>query len=104
MSGKKVLAILLIVVVLLAIDWLLGVTTAARVVPYWVFFLANIPFGAVYIWFEAQWTGSNYVIAGQIVDEIWSFVVFLAVILAQASLYFAILNSWKNRRNQRQSA
>lgn len=104
MDRTKVLALLLVVMVLLAVDWLLGVATAAGVVPSSVFFLANIPFGAIYVWFEAQWTGANYIIAGQIVDETWSFVVFLGVILAQAGLYFAIQNTWRNRQSEKQSA
>jgi hypothetical protein len=85
-------------------DWFLGVMCAWGIFPLWVFFIFNIPFGAVYVWMESSWTGNQYRMLGLSFTEFGSLVVFLVVVLGQSLVYFALLQWWKKIRRKKTAA
>ena len=99
MSKKKVATLILIAGVLLMIDWILGVFVAHGILPNWVYLLANIPFGIVYVWTESQWVGSQYQVLGHAVSESWIGIAQLSAVGAQALVYFGIWEVWSRKRH-----
>jgi hypothetical protein len=99
MSRKKVATLFLIAGVLLVIDWILGVFVVQRILPNWVYLLANIPFGVVYVWTESQWVGSQYQVLGRAVSEPWIGIAQLSAVGAQALVYFGIWEVWSRKRH-----
>jgi len=96
MTRNKVAPFFLIAAALLVIDSGLGAGCAAGKLPHLVFFLANIPFGGIYVWMESQWVGTHYVVFGRRVGDLTSLIVFLGVVFAQACVYFGLWNIWRN--------
>jgi hypothetical protein len=85
--------------VLLVVDWALGVLCARGVLPLWVFLLANLPLGVLYVGLELTWTGTRYVVLGRTVGEMTSLAVFLGVVVGQSLLCFGLLQRlWTSRR------
>ena len=81
----------LIALAMLAIDWALGALHVAGAVPLWLFLVLNFPFGLPFIWLESHWAGTYYSIAGQGVNDMWSFAAFFFSVFAQAWLYLWLL-------------
>ncbi len=81
---------------MLFIDWLLGWGCAADILPSWLFFLANIPFGAAYVWMESHWTGANYeiLIWGHRFSDLDSLALWAAVVFLQTGVYYFLLRWW----------
>lgn len=79
--------------VVLILDWILGVMCASGTLPHWVFFIFNVPFGALYVWMESSWVGTHYQMLGFSFGDIGSGVVFLLTVLTQ-SLYYLVLYEW----------
>ncbi len=104
MQVRRLRNLALIAGTLLALDWLIGVLCASGILPPWVFFLPNIPFGALYVWLESSWVGTHYEILGHIVGDIESLAVFLFIVVAQSLLYFALLEQWMKKRTETYAA
>jgi hypothetical protein len=85
--------------VLLIVDWALGAAQANHIVPLWTFLAANFPFGAIYVWFESHWTGTQYRIGDQVISELWPLVLFFPIVLAQAWVYYFLAGVWLRRRS-----
>jgi len=94
-SGQR---FLVIAGMLLLSDWVLGAGQANGAIPIWTFAVANFPLGLLFVWFEAQWTGSYYLVFGHRVGDLESLVVFFAVVLAQAVFYWWL---WEKRLSRR---
>ena len=90
-TPKRLRRLALVLLVLLAVDWALGVLIVHDRLPLWTFAVANFPFGLLHVGLESTWTGTHYVVAGHTVGEIASLNVFLFVVIAQGLLYFALL-------------
>src|SRR3974377_1138670 len=90
---------LIILGILLVADYTLAVLHTYRLVPLWTFLAANFPFGAVYVWFEAHWTGNQYRIGGQVISEAWPFWTFFPIVLAQAWVYYWLFSLRLRRRS-----
>ena len=103
MNTKRLATFFLIAGVLLVIDWILGVCIVQRILPNWVYLLANMPFGGIYVWTESQWTGNQYQILGRAVNESWISLAQLLAVGAQALVYFGIWELWKGKRHPGQS-
>ena len=99
MSKKRVATLILIAGVLLVIDWILGVFVVRRILPNWVYLLANIPFGVVYVWTESQWVGSQYRVLGHAVSESLIGFAQLSAVGAQALVYYGIWEVWSRKRH-----
>ncbi len=84
--------------VLLILDWALGAAQANHLVPLWTFLAANFPLGAIYVWFESHWTGTQYRIGDQAVSELWPLVLFFPIVMLQAWVYYLLLCFWLKRR------
>ena len=95
MSIKRYLSIALAVLVL---DWTLGMAHVRGLVPLWSFLVLNPPFGIPYFWFESDWAGTHYSLAGHACSESWSLVLFSGMVLAQAGLYYPLCRSWSDER------
>ena len=89
----------LIALALLVIDWALGVLHVWRVLPLWSFLVMNFQFGLPFVWIESHWAGTHYSVAGQNVNETWSFVAFFFSVFAQAWLYSWLIGRWQRRRH-----
>jgi hypothetical protein len=83
--------------VLFVVDWVLAALTGARVLPKWVFPLANPPFGVIYTWWESHWNGTSYVFNGRYVGDDVAILVIPAVVLLQAVLYVAVYEVVRRR-------
>lgn len=83
----------------LLMNWLLGAGCAAGIFPLWLFLLANLPFGAAYVWMESSWTGSHYGIAlwGRHLSDMDSLIVWFAVVLLQTGVYALCWRWWHGR-------
>ena len=99
----KIKKYILIVVVLLILNWILGMARVNGLVPLWAFAVLNFPFGLPYIWMEAHWAGTYYVVSGRLVSELWSLVLFFFMVAAQAWLYGRILEN-RHKKGNRASA
>ena len=88
----------LIALAMLAADWALGALHVAGAVPLWSFLALNFPFGLPFVWLESHWAGTHYAVAGENVNEMWSFAAFFFSVFAQAWLY-----SWLLGKRQRRS-
>lgn len=93
-----------IFVVLLLLDWALGAAQASHLVPLWIFLAANFPFGAIYVWFELHWTGTQYLLGDQAVSESWPLLSFFPIVLVQAWLYYLLFGFWPKRCSARANA
>jgi hypothetical protein len=91
MTTKRYLKI---AAILLLEDWALGAAQAGGLMPLWTFLAANFPFGAIYVWFESHWTGTQYRIGNQAVSELWPLLCFFPIVLAQAWLYCLLFGLW----------
>jgi hypothetical protein len=92
LSRKRLGTFPKILLLMLVVDWVFGMATACGTLPLWTFIVPNIPFGLVHVWFESQWTGSRYVVAGRTVTEAYAMLVFPSVILLQAGFYWVVDN------------
>jgi len=63
--------------------------------PLWVFLLANVPFGGVYVWMESSWVGTRYVMLGHNVGDGVSLLISAGVVLAQGGLYSFLWSRWQ---------
>jgi hypothetical protein len=72
--------------------------------PSWTFFMANIPFGLVYIWSGDQWAGGYYELLGKPVSDLPIMMANFLAIIAQAVLYNAIWVGWRRERYQSPTA
>jgi hypothetical protein len=99
MKRRKVAAFLLITFVLLVIDWILGVLIVQGMIPHWVYLPANIPFGVIYVWTEAQWVGDHYQLLGRAVNDIWVNIAQFSAIGFQALVYYGIWEVWKRKHD-----
>jgi hypothetical protein len=95
MKAKRYLKI---AATLLVVDWFLGVAQASGMVPLWTFLAVNFPFGAIYVWFESHWTGTQYLVGGQPIPELWPFWCFFPIVLAQAWVYYLVFDLWQKKR------
>ena len=89
----------LIALALLVVDWGLGMLHVSRALPLWSFLLVNFPFGLPFVWLESHWAGTHYSVAGQNVNEAWSFVAFFFSVFAQAWLYSWLIGCCQKRRH-----
>ncbi len=89
-----------IALAMLVIDWALGALHAVGLVPLWPFLVLNFPFGLPSVWLESHWAGTHYSVAGQNVNELWSFAAFFFSVFAQAGLYSWLLGLWLRRRRE----
>ena len=92
--------LVIIGLIVLILDWTLGVMCASGILPHWVFLLFNIPFGAMYVWMESSWAGTHYQMLGHTFGDIGSGVVFLLTVIAQSLGYFA-LYEWIRKKCSR---
>ena len=99
MKARRLLVFVLIAVVVLGLDWVLGVLSMKQVVPLYVFAVANIPFGLPHVWMESHWMGAHYEIGGAVVSEMWSFVTFFGTVSGQSVAYFLVWRYWRKRRS-----
>ena len=99
MSKKRVATFVLIAGGLLVADWILGMLVVRRVLHKWVYLLANIPFGLVYVWTESLWVGSSYQWLGHAVSESLISVAQLAAVGAQALVYYGLWELWSRKRD-----
>jgi hypothetical protein len=95
LSTRSMLVLFAIVVALNVVDWVLGMLIVHHVWPGWTYMIANMPFGAIYLWTEAQWTGMHYEILGMAADDVGG--VQAAAFFLQALLYFAVWR-WRDSR------
>lgn len=95
---KKVITFLVILGILLVIDFILGMLIVHKYLPRWIFLLANIPFGAVYVWTESLWVGSYYQLNGQAVRESVIGIAQMSSLGAQVIFYFVIWEIWSRKR------
>jgi hypothetical protein len=98
MRKKRFLDLVLIVVALLALDWLIGFLITSDLLPLWVFLLPNLPFGAFYVWMESSWVGTRYEILGHRIGDTTALLVFSFTVIAQSLLYFALLELSRKKR------
>lgn len=98
MNRKNLNVLVGMVVGLLVLDWVLGALITSGALPSWLYLLANLPFGIVYVWTEAHWVGTYYEIGGRIVQESVIAAAQLAAVGVQAVLYFGLWLLWKQRR------
>ena len=103
MNTKRVAAFFLIAGSLLVIDWILGVLIVQRTLPNWVYLLANLPFGVVYVWTESQWVVNHYQILGRSVNDLWIALAQFSAVGAQALVYLGIWELLKRKRLSVQS-
>jgi hypothetical protein len=87
----KLKKFILMVVVLLILDWVLGMARVHGLAPLWAFAILNFPFGLPYIWMETHWAGTYYLVGGHIVSELWSLGLFFFMVVAQSWLYCRLL-------------
>ncbi len=93
-----------IALALLAVNWALGVFATKDILPLWTFVVVNFPFGTLHAWFESHWTGTRYSFAGTPVSETWGFVTFFAMVVLQASAYYAAASLYRARSHPRPPA
>ena len=98
MRVKVLKQFLVIILATVAIDWVLGAMCASGVLPLWMFFLANVPFGGIIVWMESSWTGTRYVMLGHTVGDGVSLLIFAGVVLAQGCFYSFLWNLWRKPR------
>ena len=55
------------------IDWILGIAITSGRIPLWTFIIPNFPFGIAHILLESQWTGTNFMVGGKVIDELFEF-------------------------------
>jgi hypothetical protein len=96
--------LMLIVAALLAVDWTLGVLVTRQALPLWTFLIPNLPFGLLYVAVESTWNGTRYDLWGHTMSDVTSLALFLFVVLAQAVLYFVLLERWIRRRQSAATA
>lgn len=94
MRTKPAATFFVILGTLLVVDWVLGAAQARGVIPLWVFLVPNFPMGLPYVWLESQWAGTAYMVNGQPVSEVYSFVLLLAAVVLQSILYWVL---WEAR-------
>ena len=99
MVGMKIRRYLIIFAILLVADYALAVLHTYRLVPLWTFLAANFPFGVIYVWFEAHWTGTQYRIGDKVISELWPFWTFFPIVFAQAWVYYLAVGLWFNKRS-----
>jgi len=96
MFSRKLISFIKIFLVLLMTDWILGIAITAGHLPLWTFIIPNFPFGIAHVWLESHWTGTNYIVAGRVIDELVSMIIFPSVIVLQSGLYFSLVNRMKS--------
>ena len=94
---KSIKAYSWIAVVLFVFDWAWGVAQVRGLVPLWSFLCFNFPFGLPYVWLEAHWARTHYLVGGRTVSEWWSLGSFFFMILAQAALYSWLWRFYRRR-------
>jgi hypothetical protein len=104
MFSRNLIQFVKIFLVLLMIDWILGIVITSGHLPLWTFLIPNFPFGIAHIWLESHWTGTNFMIEGKVIDELISMIVFPSVIVLQACLYCILINRMKSPSMGAQSA
>ena len=103
MYTKRLATFFLIAGGLFVIDWILGMCIVQKIFPQWVYLLANMPFGVIYVLTESQWMGNQYQILGRAVNESWIYLAQLLAVGTQALVYFGIWERWKGKRHPVQS-
>lgn len=96
MLSRKLVLFIKIFLVLLMIDWILGMAITSGYLPLWTFLIPNFPFGIAHVWLESHWTGTHILVAGRIIDELFSIIVFPSVIVLQSCLYATLINRMKS--------
>jgi len=97
MTTKRFLTWGVIFAALLVLDWFLGVQIVAGRLPLWSFLIPNIPFGALHVWLESSWTGTQYQWLGMTLGDMASLVIFLGVVFAQSLLYSFMLEAIRKK-------
>ena len=98
MTRKDIINLFLVAGTLLVLDWILGVLIVRRILPGWLYLIANMPLGIVYVWTEAQWSGGHYQILGMTFDDLSG--VQEAAVYAQALVYSGFWRLWVTRRRR----
>ncbi len=91
MFGRFFRVYLLVVLIVLALDWALGVARFYWPAVTYGFAIVNFPIGLGYLWLEGQSTTWWHMHFGQAVnDEIGQSIAFLLTVALQALLYTAV--------------
>lgn len=101
---NKLTALAVIAVGLTGLDWGLGMLIVRGVLPAWLMAVANLPFGLVYVWTEAQWAGGNYVFDGRVVGEDLVMAAQCLALGAQVLVYYGAWLVWQWFRQKRAAA
>ena len=86
------------------LDWFLGIMCAWGIFPLWVFFVFNVPFGAIYVWMESSYEGDYSRMLGLNIGEFGSLIVFMIIVVAQSLFYFALYELMRKMRGKKAAA
>ena len=101
---RNLIQFIKIFLVLLIIDWIIGIAITSGHLPLWTFLIPNFPIGVAHVWLESHWTGTNYMVDGKVIDELISMITFPLVIVLQSCLYYILINRIKSPSMNAQSA
>ncbi|MFB3895582.1 MAG: hypothetical protein ACE14V_04690 [bacterium] len=86
-NRRKRMPYLIIICGTIIIDWILGALCATKLLPIWIYLIANLPFGGLYVWMVSSWNGTNTVMLGHRIGDIEGLVIFGIAILSQSGFY-----------------
>jgi len=103
MLSRNLIQFIKIFLVLLIVDWIIGIAITSGHLPLWTFLIPNFPFGVAHVWLESHWTGTNFMVEGKVIDELISMIIFPSVIVLQSCLYCILINRMKSPSMDAQS-